>query len=192
MELIGVDVGTENVSGCLLVLAQQRRAGEADEDGVLHPTFHLPVHVTTLGAVAFIHKHVEAPMNGRRRTFEIGRIELVDERAQQPGRRGTEFCDELRPRRDAGRRRILTDDSGVPHHALDLFVQFIAVGDDQDAGIRVVLHQPLGEQHHEDALTTTLGVPDDTALALADTLLSRLDASDTDAGAALSFGPRRR
>ena len=60
--------------------------------------------------------------------------------------------------------------------ALDLFVQLVAVGDDGDAGVRVVLQNPLGEQHHDDALAAALRVPDDAALLLAHVRLRGLDA----------------
>jgi hypothetical protein len=59
---------------------------------------------------------------------------------------------------------------------LDLLVQFVAVGDDGDASVRVVFQNPLGEQHHDDALAAALGVPDDAALLVADMALRRLDA----------------
>src|SRR6185437_9649466 len=41
-----------------------------------------------------------------------------------------------------------------------------------------MLQQPLGEQHHQDALAAALGVPDDAALALADALLRGLHAEE--------------
>ena len=60
VKLIGVDVGAKDVLRRLLVFAQERRAGEADEDRVLQPALHLFVHVAALRAVAFVHEHVEA------------------------------------------------------------------------------------------------------------------------------------
>src|SRR5690606_15906303 len=60
-------------------------------------------------------------------------------------------------------------------HPFDLFVELVAVGDDRDARVRIVLQNPLGEQHHDDALAGTLGVPDDAALAASGKLLRSLD-----------------
>ena len=60
VELVGVDIGAEDVPGQLLVLAEQGGAREADEDGVLHPALHLPVHVSALGTVALVDEDVEA------------------------------------------------------------------------------------------------------------------------------------
>ena len=41
-----------------------------------------------------------------------------------------------------------------------------------------MLQQPLGDQHHHDALAAALGVPDDAALALGDAFLSGLHAEE--------------
>ena len=59
---------------------------------------------------------------------------------------------------------------------LDLLVEFIAVGDDDHAGVGVVFQNPLGQEHHHDALAATLRVPDDAALAVVYVLLRGLDA----------------
>ena len=161
-----MDVGAEHVARHLLVFAQQRRAGEADEHRALQPALHLLVHVAALGAVAFVHEHVKAPLHPGRRPFQVGRVKLVDQRAQQARRCRPEFVHKVSARGDARRWRIGADHPGIAHHALDLLVQLVAVGHDQDAGVRVVLQQPLGDQHHQDALATALGVPDHTALSV--------------------------
>jgi len=108
--------------------------------------FHLPVHVATLGAVAFVHEHVEAPVHAGRFALKVGYIKLMDERAQQARRDGPKLLDKLRPRSDARRRSLRSDDPGVLHHAHDLLIQFVAVRDDKDAGVRIVLQKPLGDQ----------------------------------------------
>ena len=66
--------------------------------------------------------------------------------------------------------------AGVCEDPLDLLVQLVAVGNDGDAGVGVVLQDPFREQHHHDALAAPLGVPDDAALLLAHVRLRRLDA----------------
>ena len=175
-----MDVGSENVLRSQLgrVLFQQRRAGEADEDRVLQPALHLLVHVAALGAVTFVHEDVKAAMHRWRRAVEVGGIELVQERAEEPGRGGPEFGNKFRPVQNARRWGILADDPGVLHHALDLFVQFVAIGDDENSGLGIMFQQPLGEQHHEDAFAAALRVPDDAALPLANPLLCRLHARE--------------
>ena len=167
---------------CVLVccvLLQQWRAGEADEDRVLQPALHLLVHVAALRAVALVHEDVEAAMHMWRRR-PSGRQDRTcgSVRRAAGASVAPSLCDKLRPVQDAGRRRVLADDSGVLHHAFDLLVEFVAVGDDEDAGLGIVFQQPLGEQHHEDALAAALRVPDDAALALADAFLRRLHARE--------------
>ena len=81
-----MDVGAENLAGGLLVFAQQRRAGETDEDGVLQPPLHLLVHVAALRAVTFIDEDVNTAHHPRRLALQVGRIKLVDQRAHQAWR----------------------------------------------------------------------------------------------------------
>ena len=102
----------------------------------------------------------------------------MDERAQEARRSRPQLLHEFRPRRDARRRRLGADDAGVFHHPFDLLVQLVAVGDHEDARVGVVLQQPLGDQHHDDALAAALGVPDDAALAPGDALLRGLHAEE--------------
>ncbi|MNV93772.1 hypothetical protein D3C71_1885010 [compost metagenome] len=90
-----MDIRAEHFAGGLPILAQQRCAGEAYEDGVGQPALHLLVHVAALGAVAFVHEYIETPMDGRWLALEIGRIEFVDQRAQQARCGGTEFLHEV-------------------------------------------------------------------------------------------------
>ena len=174
MELVGVDEGTEDFAGGFPILSQQRRAGEADEDPALQPAFHLLVHSSTLGAVALVHKDVETSLDQRRSPGEV-QVELVDQRAHQPGLGSDQLALELLARGDPRRRGIRADHPGVAHHAFDLFVEFVAVGDDEHPPVRVVFQQPLRQHDHEDALAAALGVPDDAALQLPDPLLRGLE-----------------
>src|SRR5580700_733444 len=52
----------------------------------------------------------------------------------------------------------------VLENSLYLFVEFVAVSDDQDACIGLVFKNPLCKQHHHDAFATALCVPDYAAL----------------------------
>ena len=65
--------------------------------------------------------------------------------------------------------------ASLGEHPLDLFVQLVAVGDDGDAGVGIVLQNPPGEQHHDDALAAALRVPDDAAFPFARVCLRSLD-----------------
>ena len=48
----------------------------------------------------------------------------------------------------------------------NLLIQFLAVGNDQDTRIGIVLQNPLREPHHRQALAAALGMPDDAAALL--------------------------
>ena len=128
--------------------------------------FICALHVTALSAVALIDEHVEAyrVQGGGWYLLQV-QVKLVEQGAQQARRGRPELLHELSTRRDARRRGIGADHAGVPHHAFDLLVELVAVGHHQDAGLGVVLQQPLGDQHHQDALAAALGMPDHAALA---------------------------
>ena len=87
VELVGVDIAPEDVTRHLLVFLQQRRAGEADKDGMAEPALHLLVHVPALGAVTLIDKDVELAVDRRCRALQVGGVEFVDERAEQARQR---------------------------------------------------------------------------------------------------------
>ena len=60
----------------------------------------------------------------------------------------------------------------------DLLVEFVAVGDDDNAGILLVLADPLCEPHHHQRLARSLRVPDDAALLLLDPRLGGIERED--------------
>ena len=96
---------------------------------------------------------------------------LVHQRTQQPGRGLTQLAHQVPPA--AGAANGL---ASVGEHPFDLLIQLVAVGDDRHPRLWVVLQNPLGQQHHQDAFTRPLCVPDDAALALPYILLRSLDA----------------
>ena len=100
VEFVGVDVGAEDFAGGLFVFAEERGSGEADEEGIGEPAFHLCVHIAALGAVTFIDEDVEASVDFGRRAFEI-EVEFVDESAEDSGGCVGEFLNELRSGGDA-------------------------------------------------------------------------------------------
>ena len=59
VEFVGVDVATKDFDAFLLVGFQQRRAGEADEQRIRQDGLHGLVQVAGLGAVAFVHEHIQ-------------------------------------------------------------------------------------------------------------------------------------
>ena len=92
-EFVGVDVAAEDFQAGLLVLLQQRRAGEADEHRVGHHRLHHAVQLAALRAVAFVHED-EDLADGRAglrfqlldegvEVVHVLAAELVDQRAEQ-------------------------------------------------------------------------------------------------------------
>ena len=176
VELVRVDVRAEDVARERLIRAQQRRAGEADEDGPFQPPLHLFVERSALRTMTLIHEHVKRAVPRRGRPLQVLRIELVQQRAHHARRGSRQLTDELRPRGHAHVLLVFADHARVLHHARDLLVQFVAVGDHENARARVVLQQPLGQQHHENAFATPLRVPDHAPFALGNARLRCLDA----------------
>jgi hypothetical protein len=57
--------------------------------------------------------------------------------------------------------------AGIPEDTGYLFIKLVTIRDDGDARMRIILQDPLREDHHDDAFATPLRVPDDAALVLA-------------------------
>ena len=180
-ELVGVDVAAEDFEAGLLVLLQQRRAGEADEDGIGQERLHGPVQLAALGAVALVHEDEQLA----HRRAGLG-LQLLDERSKSSTPFRPNLWTSEQSRRGLAwpswRHQVAAAAGAVDglarlgEDALDLLVQLVAVGDDDHAGVGLVLQDPLGQQHHDDALAAALRVPDDAALVGVHVLLRGLDA----------------
>ena len=59
---------------------------------------------------------------------------------------------------------------------MDLVVEFVSIGDDNDSGVGVVFEGPFGEEDHGDAFAAALGVPDDAVFFVEDVGLGGFDA----------------
>ena len=95
----------------------------------------------------------------------------MNQRTKQAGRRLGKLGHQITA--TAGAVHLL---AGGLEDVFDLLIQLVAVCDDGHAGVGVVLQNPLGQQHHDDALAASLRVPDDAALLLVDMRLGDLDA----------------
>ncbi|MNC67648.1 hypothetical protein D3C75_1181610 [compost metagenome] len=60
-------------------------------------------------------------------------------------------------------------------YLLYLLIEFGTVSDDQDTAVSDILSDPLGQPHHGQAFTATLGMPDDPALMTFNKTLGRRD-----------------
>ena len=98
----------------------------------------------------------------------------MDQRAQKAGASLTQLAHQIAAAVGPDL-LILGNHAGGLQDVLDLLVELVAVGDDHHAGVGVVLQNPLGQKHHEDALARALGVPNDAAAALADVGLGGLE-----------------
>ena len=96
--------------------------------------------------------------------------ELVDQRAEQARPGLPQLAHQIPPAAGA-----LDGLARIDEDPLDLFVKFVAVGDDHHSGVGVVFKNPLCQQHHYDAFSAALRVPDDAALMVTHVPLRRLD-----------------
>ena len=87
--------------------------------------------------MAFVYEDVKAALDGGRIAFEVW-FEFVDEGAEQAGAGVGELSNEVLSGGDAGGGFVFADDACVAHNADDLPIEFVAVGDDQDAAFGVV------------------------------------------------------
>src|ERR1700730_7023576 len=180
-EFVGMDVAAKDLQAGLLILLEQGRAGEADKDSGGHHRLHYAMQLAALSTVTFVYKdeHLSYRFAWLRfqllnKSIEVVYLlpaKLVDQRAQQARRGLAQLVDQV----DAAAGALdglacLGEDPG------DLLVELVAVGDNGHAGVRIVLQNPLRQQHHHDAFAAALRVPDNAALAVAHMLLRRLDA----------------
>ena len=152
-EFVGVDVAAKYFQAGGFVFLEQGRAGEADEHRIGHQRLHHAVELAALCAVAFVHKYKHLTHRGaglRLQVFDecvkvrIGtfgrRAKLVHQRAQQSGRGLAQLAHQVVAAAGAA-----DGFTGISKHPLDLFVQFIAVGDDGHPRLRLVLQNPFGQ-----------------------------------------------
>ena len=143
-ELIGVDVPAEHLEARLTVLLEQRCPREADEDGTGQEDLHRLVQLAGLRAVALVHEHEQFPygraglllqlFNEGVEVVDTPVTELVHQRTEQPRPGLAELGHQIRAALRAG------DCLATPaEDPLDLLVQLVAVGHDEDAGLGQVL-----------------------------------------------------
>ena len=175
---------------------QQRSSGETDQHNPLaNDTLHCFVQHAALRTVTLVDKDINItlgpeslrkilrnllqieierfysfPSSDRYAALVVFTAKFMDKRADQPRFGLVEHRDQLRPASDSA--DFL---ASILESAFDLFVQLVAVGDDDHTGIGDILANPLRQPHHREALARTLRMPDDTVLFAAHTRLGRFD-----------------
>ena len=183
-----MDIAAKHIHAGLLVLLEQGGAGKAHEHRVGHHGLHHSVQLATLGTVAFIYKHKQLThglaglalqvFDKSVKVIYIAPPKLVYQRAQQAGRGLCQLGHQIAATASADFAVVVAggNHARLAQHPNDLFVQLVPIGDDDYPGIWVVFQNPLGQQHHHNAFSASLGVPDDAAFALAHMVLCGLDA----------------
>src|SRR5690606_1660578 len=94
---------------------------------------------------------------------------FVYQRTKQPRCCGVQSADESRPILGAIDFFLNTSEN-----LLNLLIKFCAVGNDQNTSIGNIFAYPLGKPDHGQALTRTLRMPDNSAFAVLNKLMSRI------------------
>ena len=154
-----------------------------------------------LGAVAFIYEDIEISFRRkifRQRAFQLldksGIIGLtalasvlfakfMDQRTHHDRRGIVDLLNQLAAPANADNALI---NSGK--HLLNLHIQLVSVGNDQDTAIGNILLDPLAEPHHGERFSGSLGMPDDPAL-MPPHKISRCHIAEELVGAACLFDP---
>ena len=185
--LVGVDIWTERLDAALLVVLEEGCPGEADQHGVRQQGLHGAVKFSGLGPMALVHededfaRRVETAWEAAPDfpdvglefliTDLVGSTEFVNQRADQPLLACVQRTYQILAA--PGSVDVFAD---AVEDLLDLFVEFGAIGNDQDSPIQHILANPLREPDHRQALAAALGMPDDATLAAFHLGLRRLDA----------------
>ena len=130
-----------------------------------------------MGTVAFIHKDIEISFGRkvfRQRAFQLLNkssiiglaalafvflAKLVDQGAHHDRRGVVDLLNQFASPANTDNALIYPG-----KHLLDLHIQLIPVGDNQDTAVRNILLDPLAEPHHGQGFSGALGVPDDASL----------------------------
>ena len=166
LEVVDADVVAEDRAR-LLLAGHQRGAGEADERGVGQRVAHVQREDVVLAAVRLVgHDDDVGPVGELRVGLPALGVELLDQGEDVAVVLPQELAQVLAAARpDAALR--LGDRARVGEVAVDLLVELLPVGDDQEGPVARQLAQDLlGEEDHRVAFAAALGVPEDAEAAL--------------------------
>jgi len=126
------------------VSRQEGRACEADKDSVWHHRFHHPMELATLRPVTFIDEYKDLAEGGARLRLQIFNkgIEIINIATSELVHKGahqSRSCLAQQFHRVAAAAGAANVFTCFGKDALDLFVEFVTVGDDGNAGVWVIL-----------------------------------------------------
>lgn len=130
--------------------------------------------------VEFIHKYEQFTHRLARLRFQFLEedleviqtvsTKLVDEEAEKAGHCLSELLHQF-----AATAGTLDGLARLSEYPFDLYILLIEISNDGDTGVRIVLQNSLGKQHHGDAFAAHLGVPDDPLFLMPHIFHSLLD-----------------
>ncbi|MNM91814.1 hypothetical protein D3C81_1041240 [compost metagenome] len=190
VKLVGVNEGAKHLHRLLLILLHQGSASEANKKCLGQYALHGSMQLARLGTVTLIHKHKEFALGRKiswQASFELGdkfifislsrlifffrvSAKFVYQRAKQPRVCLVKTTYQIGP--TLGTQDLLFNPG---KYLLYLLIEFGTVSDDQDTAVSDILSDPLGQPHHGQAFTATLGMPDDPALMTFNKTLGRRD-----------------
>ena len=177
IKLIAMDVRAKYLQTGLLIFFHQWSTCETDKSGIRQNGFHRFVELAGLGTVAFIHKDIEISFGRkvfRQQAFQILNkssiiglaalafvflAKLVNQGAHHDRRGVVDLLNQFASPANTDNALIYPG-----KHLLNLHIQLVPVGDNQDTAVRNILLNPLAEPHHGQGFSGALGMPDDTAL----------------------------
>ena len=166
LEVVHGNVAAEGAFG-EVVVAQKRRAGEADARGRGEQAAHIVGKLAVLTAVRLVRHDYDVVI--RQDGVGVGLVELVDERKDEAGV-APQFLDEVGPAGGDGLRGCdIAEYAAVLERAAYLGVEFFAVGEHHEGGRALELAANLlGEEEHGIAFAAALRMPEHAQLAAAE------------------------
>ena len=176
IKLVAMNIRAEYLQTGLLILFHQWSTGETDKGGIRQNGFHCFVELARLSTVTFIHKDIEITFGRkvfRQRAFQLLNkssiiglaafasvflAKLVNQGAHHDRRGVVDLLNQFASPANTDNALI---DPGK--HLLDLHIQLVPVGDNQNTAVRNIFLNPLAEPHHGQGFSGALGVPDNAA-----------------------------
>ena len=162
LEVVARDVAAEDALRQVVVL-EQRRAGEADEGRIRQGEPHVARELAGLRAVRLVGNHDDVVA----RAVWLARVHVLIELVDQAEDVAVVFLQQrLQLLTGTGARRLFVCDAAADEGPVNLAVEIVAVGHQQEGELRGNLPPHLlGEERHGVGLAAALRVPEHAQLA---------------------------